>query len=87
VGTATARDAGTLEREGWTRRFTAIGPRLAECTSLYEQLGFEVRLEPAETLDAEFVTPACQGCAVTAAARTIYTRPPQTPTGVTAPGG
>lgn len=77
MGTATVEDAGTLEREGWTRRFTAIGPRLAECISLYERLGFEVRLEPAQALDSELASPACQGCAVTAVARTIYTRPTQ----------
>ena len=35
-----------LEAEGWTRRFMAAGDRLAESVRLYQELGFEVRLEP-----------------------------------------
>jgi hypothetical protein len=60
----------------WTRRFTAIGPRLSEAVELYQQLGFEVALAPAEADEAETtVTGSCVGCAVTSLARTIYTRP------------
>lgn len=35
-----------LEREGWTRQFTACEPRLSEAVELYKESGFEVRLEP-----------------------------------------
>lgn len=70
-----ARDAG-LEREGWTRRFTAIGARLDEAVELYRGLGFEIRLEPAEP-QAETAPNAsgCAQCFVMTLARTIYTRP------------
>ena len=65
-----------LRDEGWTKRFTALGRRLNEVAELYNELGFEVRLEPvdpdqAETMSAE----SCKGCFVTMQARTIYTRP------------
>jgi hypothetical protein len=70
-------EAQTLERQGWTRRFTAIGSRLAESVALYERLGFEVHLEVAGGPDPKLANAACQTCAVTALARTIYTRPRQ----------
>ncbi|MCF8061949.1 MAG: hypothetical protein K9M82_05485 [Deltaproteobacteria bacterium] len=35
-----------LVREGWTRQFTASEPRLSEAVAVYEEAGFEVRLEP-----------------------------------------
>jgi hypothetical protein len=34
-----------LEREGWTRQFTADEPRLSEVIALYEEMGLEVHLE------------------------------------------
>ena len=73
----TERGAAHLERHGWTRRFTTVGPRLTECVAAYEQLGYEVWLEPADAPDGDMRTPACQSCAITALARTIYTRPRQ----------
>ena len=65
-----------LQAEGWTRRFTALGRRLNEAAELYNELGYEVRLEPVnqneeETAGAE----GCKDCFVTMQARTIYTRP------------
>jgi hypothetical protein len=66
-----------LERQGWTRRFTAVGPRLAESVAMYEQLGFEVRLEAADAPDEAEGAAACRSCAITALARTIFTRPRQ----------
>lgn len=65
-----------LQKEGWTRRFTALGRRLNEAAELYSELGYEVRLEPVdldeeETMGAE----GCKDCFVTMQARTIYTRP------------
>lgn len=66
----------TLERDGWTRRFTAIGARLNEAIELYRGLGYEIRLEPGEP-GSEGVadTSACEQCFVMSVARTIYTRP------------
>lgn len=37
-----------LKREGWVRQFTTDEPRLSEAVELYQSLGYEVRLEPAE---------------------------------------
>ena len=66
----------TEERDGWTRRFTAIGARLNEAVELYKGLGYEIRLEPGEP-GSEGVadTSACEQCFVMSVARTIYTRP------------
>lgn len=33
------------EAEGWTRRFLAASDRLREATRLYQDLGFDIRLE------------------------------------------
>jgi hypothetical protein len=65
------REAKLLS-EGWTRRFIAAPPRVAEIAELYEALGFEVHLEPQppEELDEE-----CGGCQIALAlARVVYTR-------------
>jgi len=35
-----------LEREGWTRQFTANEPRLSEAVALYKETGYEVHLVP-----------------------------------------
>lgn len=70
------------ERDGWTRRFTAIGARLTEAVELYRGLGFEIRLEPGEPgLDGVADSSACEQCFVMTLARTIYTRPPTEQTG------
>lgn len=68
-------DVPSLERAGWTRRFTAVGARLQEAVELYQALGFEIRLEPGEP-DAEDVADqaACAQCFVMSLARTVYTR-------------
>ncbi|HLZ21791.1 MAG TPA: hypothetical protein VKQ30_06695 [Ktedonobacterales bacterium] len=65
-----------LERNGWTRRFTAIGARLDEAIELYRGLGYQIRLEPAERGSEEAApTAGCEQCFVMTLARTIYTRP------------
>ncbi|HVB61025.1 MAG TPA: hypothetical protein VNE61_07520 [Ktedonobacteraceae bacterium] len=65
-----------LTQQGWTRRFTAIGRRLNEAAELYNQLGFEVCLEPVNPDENEIADrESCKGCVVTTLARTIYTRP------------
>lgn len=68
-----------LSKQGWTRRFSALGRRLNEAVELYRQLGFEILLEPAD-LDEEAMPRegGCEGCSVTTLARTIYTRPCRT---------
>jgi hypothetical protein len=65
-----------LQKDGWTRRFTALGRRLNEAADLYCELGYEFRLEPVD-LDEEEATgvEGCKDCFVTMQARTIYTRP------------
>lgn len=68
-----------LEAEGWTRRFTAIGPRLNEAIELYRALGYELRLEPAAVGEVDTVgaqDESCAQCMVMTLARTIYTRRP-----------
>ena len=70
------RHEAALEREGWTRRFTAIGSRLREAAELYRGLGFEIRLAPADSSSEAVADPsACAQCLVTTLAQTIYTRP------------
>jgi hypothetical protein len=39
-----------LERDGWTRQFVASEPRLSEAVEVYEQAGFDVHLEPLQTV-------------------------------------
>ena len=62
-----------LKKEGWEKRFTADEPRLSEAVAQYEELGFEVRLEPVDPLE---MTGECTNClmAFTDRYRTIYTR-------------
>ncbi|HEU5438006.1 MAG TPA: hypothetical protein VFU88_01855 [Ktedonobacterales bacterium] len=64
-----------LASDGWTRRFTAIGPRLSEAVELYRALGYELRLEPADSSEMDLGGEACAQCMVMTLARTIYTRP------------
>ncbi len=35
-----------LTKQGWSKRTTYDEPRLSEMVELYQELGFEVRLEP-----------------------------------------
>jgi hypothetical protein len=60
-----------LKREGWEKRFTAEEPRLSEAVEQYQELGFEVHLEP--------IDPSSQECTTCLTAfsdryKTIYTR-------------
>ena len=65
----------TDDESGWTRRFVAFGKRLEEATHLYEQLGYEVRLESASPANAETAgADACQSCLALSFAKVIYTR-------------
>lgn len=76
VGASGGSPAAAIEAEGWTRRFTAIGPRLSEAIELYRALGYELRLEPADAGDAGLSDESCAQCVVMTLARTIYTRRP-----------
>ena len=61
-----------LAREGWAKMTTYDEPRLSEMVAAYEELGFEVRLEPfAAEGEAD-----CTECMRLAPERfkTIYTR-------------
>jgi len=60
-----------LQKQGWEKRFTTDEPRLSEMAEQYQELGFEVLLEPVDPSSEE-----CTVC-ITASSdryRTIYTR-------------
>lgn len=61
-----------LEKQGWIKQFTASEPRLSEMVELYQSLGFEVRLESADTNNQN----ECQVClaAEPEKYKTIWTR-------------
>ncbi len=61
-----------LKKEGWEKRFTIDEPRLSEAVAQYEEIGFEVLLEPVDTSSEE-----CTSCltAMSDRYKTIYTRP------------
>jgi len=60
-----------LKKEGWEKRFTMDEPRLSEAVAQYEEIGFEVLLEPVDTSSEE-----CTSCltAISDRYKTIYTR-------------
>ncbi len=62
-----------LVAEGWERRFVADARRAGEAMELYEQLGYEVRAEPAQ---AEELGNDCDDCQLLLLLqfKTIYTR-------------
>jgi hypothetical protein len=76
-------DLKTVEKEGWTRRFTAREPLLSEAVDMYRELGFEVLLEPlpgkSECKSCEGVSDKdeCRVCfdGVEDQYRIIYTKP------------
>lgn len=70
------RTEGIAPLKGWTRRFTAVHGRLTEMVEFYRALGFEVRLEPADSGEEGARPEACEHCVVMTLARTIYTRQP-----------
>jgi len=61
-----------LKKNGWSKRFTMDEPRLSEAVAQYEEIGFEVLLEPVDTSSEE-----CTSCltAMSDRYKTIYTRP------------
>jgi hypothetical protein len=61
-----------LALEGWERQTTYDEPRLSEMIAMYEEIGFEVRLEPLNP-DEE---PGCTECMKTSPEKykVIYTR-------------
>jgi hypothetical protein len=62
-----------LAEEGWERRSVLSEPRLSEAVKEYEDLGFEVHLEPVQSGDPETGCDACFPADDTS--RIIYTRP------------
>ncbi len=60
-----------LKAQGWSKRTTYDEPRLSEVAALYEELGFEVRLEPFYPMDK-----LCSDCLLDEPDRfkTIYVR-------------
>jgi len=74
VVAASAPAPDPLVAEGWERRFMAVGPRLEEARTLYERLGFLVRLEPPTAQD---LREECGDChAALQLYRVLYTRRP-----------
>ena len=62
-----------LEKKGWKRQFTTDEPRLSEAVEEYQELGFEVLLEP---LNPREMSGECTSCLIASCDRykTIYTR-------------
>ncbi|OQY60690.1 MAG: hypothetical protein B6245_00095 [Desulfobacteraceae bacterium 4572_88] len=62
----------SLLREGWKRQSTQDEPRLSELAEMYEELGFEVHLEPLHPEEE----PGCTDCMKVSPEKykTIYTR-------------
>ena len=48
-----------LRNQGWTRQFVMDEPRLSEAVRLYQELGYEVRLEQASF---EEINQMCKNC-------------------------
>lgn len=69
----TSREA-ELAREGWVRKFVAEEAKARDYARMYEELGFEVRLEPE---DLEASEEHCRACLANFSRRylVIYTRP------------
>ena len=61
-----------LIAQGWEKQTTYDEPRLSDIVEMYEETGFEVRLEPFDP----FATPECTDCmkASPEKYKTIYTR-------------
>ncbi len=62
-----------LISEGWERRFIADARRAEEAMELYEQLGYEVRVEPAQGAELGDDCDDCQ-LMLLLQFKTIYTR-------------
>jgi hypothetical protein len=69
--------ADQLASQGWTRQTVIDEPRLSEVVENYEELGFEVRLEPIDPGDCndEGCDACFQGEGVAERFRVVYTRP------------
>lgn len=54
-----------LIAEGWERRFISSEPRLSEVVAMYEEIGFEVHLEPLPSKEErEVLNCEADGCTV-----------------------
>ena len=66
----------TLVAQGWQRRYIADPRRAQDAVEFYDELGFEVRLEP---VDTDLLSEACGGCKVLFQNfKAIYTRKKKT---------
>ncbi len=72
----TQQEIAALEKEliaqGWTRQFTTFPNRVKEFVEVYEQSGYEVRVE--NWALTENVDPSCDSCTLIGIMRTIFTR-------------
>ncbi|MFQ6106108.1 MAG: hypothetical protein ACE5QF_00765 [Thermoplasmata archaeon] len=60
-----------LAKEGWEKQSVLSEPRLTEAMEMYEELGFEVLVEP---IDPEELEEECKECFVGEQCKVIYTR-------------
>jgi hypothetical protein len=62
-----------LEKKGWKRQFITDEPRLSEAVREYEELGFEILLEPINPLE---MSGDCTSCLMASPERykSIYSR-------------
>ncbi len=67
-----------MMEEGWKRRMVASEPRLSEMVEMYEDLGFEVKLEPVGPDDPYWEEDGCTICLEDPSAKdlvkVVYTR-------------
>jgi len=63
-----------LQARDWRRKFSTAEPRLSEAKAEYEELGFEVLIEP---VDCNPDNPECTACLAEnpGQVKVIYTRP------------
>lgn len=63
-----------LARQGWVKKSISDEPRLSELVEIYEEIGFEVHLEPFDPMAES----GCSECmkASPSKYKTIYTRKP-----------
>lgn len=70
-----------LVKERWQRRFIADEPRLSEMVQMYEEMGFEVNLEPLSAVEEpDEGDEECKECRICFEGKedqykVIYTRP------------
>ena len=63
-----------LVEQGWTKQFTTFPDRLEEYIELYNELGWQVQVEPWAQRPSH--DPSCRECELSGLMRTIFIRKP-----------